>query len=157
MLRFALLSVFLVPAAAFAQTADVLPGPAVVRQGPVTAVTYDLAKLMKANPDLNTTDKILARLTVSDRIRKANGKSDPGESVTVLSKNRITVQAHASIHAEIQDQLDWWQKPVEKRAALDAALPNVPAGALPPPGPLPLPGFILPPLPAPAQKKKGKK
>ena len=137
MIRLALLVTLVASSSAFAQTADVIQEITGLldnlrhRSGPTATVTYDVSKLVKANPDLNSADKVLARLTDRGLILAATGKGGLGDAVTILPKNRIAVRTYESVHERIQDQLDWWQKPAEKKAALDAALPNVRAGGLP--------------------------
>jgi len=142
MLRFALLSVFLSSTSAFAQTADVLSevigsgGDSGLGRGPVTAVTYDLKKLMKANPELATVENVLKQVSPYGLLWEPNGRADPGDPVTILPGNRIVIQAHRSVHDLVEERLEKLQTAGKRSEA---------AGVLPPPGGLVPPGAFLPP------------
>lgn len=134
MIRLVLLSLLTVSASAFAQTADVIQvvtegGGNPVKDLTVSTVTYDLTKIVKGNPDLNTTDKVLKRLTAYGAVRES------WDAVTTLPKNRITVRANLATHDEIQRELNAWAvKPTPAPPELPVVRAPKPAGLLPPPG-----------------------
>lgn len=108
-MRLALLSLLALASAASAQTADVIADVNrlldSLRGRQSTTVTYDLTKLVKSHPTVNTVDKVLADLEKANILPKTTGERNPATQLMIAPGNKLVVTGLPYTHASIESGL----------------------------------------------------